>query len=217
MSHFTVLVVTEDGTKESIAKALAPFEEYSGEDDFPKELLEFHDKEESVIAEYQQGSVEKVRLKDGRMFYRWDDRFKKDLSSRQEYPADSERVKVPHLDQYETLEEFAKGWYGYDGRDLEKGRYGYWENPDAKWDWWEIGGRWRGMFDGKDICRKDQAGDVETTFAVLKDGVWYERGKMGWWACVSEEKRPCEWEDQFRVLWEEIKGHELVALVDCHI
>lgn len=22
---------------------------------------------------------------------------------------------------------------------------GYWCNPNAKWDWWEVGGRWRGM------------------------------------------------------------------------
>ena len=24
-----------------------------------------------------------------------------------------------------------------------KGKPGYWYNPNAKWDWWEIGGRWR--------------------------------------------------------------------------
>lgn len=216
MSHFTVLVVTEDGTKESIAKALAPFQE-NNMGDCPKEFLEFHDREDGISKEYLEDSVEMVRLADGRMFFPWDNRFQKDPFSSPEYPEDSKRVEVLHRDQYTSLEEFAEDWYGYDGRDPEKGRYGYWENPNAKWDWWEIGGRWSGMFNNKNICRKDQAGDVGTTFAVLKDGVWYERGKMGWWARVSDEKKPCEWEDQFKVLWDEIEGHEYVALVDCHI
>ena len=31
--------------------------------------------------------------------------------------------------------------------DLDKtvGAGGYWHNPNARWDWWEIGGRWRGL------------------------------------------------------------------------
>ena len=32
-----------------------------------------------------------------------------------------------------------------DELDPETGKYGYWENPNAKWDWWVIGGRWRGQ------------------------------------------------------------------------
>lgn len=29
--------------------------------------------------------------------------------------------------------------------DPETGLRGYWQNPNAKWDWWVLGGRWRGM------------------------------------------------------------------------
>lgn len=29
--------------------------------------------------------------------------------------------------------------------DNETGLHGYWENPNAKWDWYQIGGRWNGM------------------------------------------------------------------------
>lgn len=34
-----------------------------------------------------------------------------------------------------------------DDADMDKttGRKGYWCNPNAKWDWYELGGRWRGM------------------------------------------------------------------------
>src|SRR5207253_2266062 len=35
------------------------------------------------------------------------------------------------------------------------------------------------------------------TFAVVHDGEWYERGEMGWWAMVSNEKSPKDWQAQF--------------------
>lgn len=55
------------------------------------------------------------------------------------------------------------------------------------------------------------------TFAVVKDGIWHERGNMGWWGCVSEEKETNTWVDEF---WKLINGtadDELFTLVDCHI
>lgn len=29
--------------------------------------------------------------------------------------------------------------------DEKTGKRGYWENPNAKWDWYQIGGRWNGL------------------------------------------------------------------------
>lgn len=43
-----------------------------------------------------------------------------------------------------TFDEFAKAEHW--SRDSETGRYGYWHNPRAKWDWWVVGGRWSGYF-----------------------------------------------------------------------
>lgn len=34
--------------------------------------------------------------------------------------------------------------------DEETGKRGYWENPNAKWDWWQIGGRYYNWFKTKD-------------------------------------------------------------------
>lgn len=35
-----------------------------------------------------------------------------------------------------------------------------------------------------------QAGDASfVPFAVVKNGEWYERGNMGWWAIVTNEKK----------------------------
>lgn len=55
------------------------------------------------------------------------------------------------------------------------------------------------------------------TFAVLKDGQWYERGSMGWWGCVSDEKDQDEWRSQFGALIDGLPDDTLLTVVDCHI
>ena len=45
--------------------------------------------------------------------------------------------------------------------DEETGKRGYWENPNAKWDWWEIGGRWKGFLNTKD--------GKQVNYAQIKD------------------------------------------------
>lgn len=49
---------------------------------------------------------------------------------------------------YATIEEFAENWHGYEYRE-DIDQWGYWSNPNAKWDWWEIGGRWAGLLKTK--------------------------------------------------------------------
>lgn len=56
-----------------------------------------------------------------------------------------------------------------------------------------------------------------STFAVLKDGKWFELGKMGWWACVSDEKAEQEWSGEFEKLLRSLRPDQFVAVVDCHI
>lgn len=55
------------------------------------------------------------------------------------------------------------------------------------------------------------------TFAVLKDGVWYERGRMGWWASVSDEKSASDWNTEFSKLLDGLPPETLVSVYDCHI
>lgn len=54
-----------------------------------------------------------------------------------------------------------------------------------------------------------------TTFAILKDGKWYEKGTMGWWAIVTNEKD--DWSRQFNKLFDELPDDTLLTVVDCHI
>lgn len=55
------------------------------------------------------------------------------------------------------------------------------------------------------------------TFAVLKDGQWYEKGEMGWWGMVSNEKDQSEWNNQFYELLESLPDNTLLSVYDCHI
>jgi hypothetical protein len=56
-----------------------------------------------------------------------------------------------------------------------------------------------------------------STFAVLKDGQWYERGEMGWWGAVSGEKDKGEWVRQFSELIDSLPSDTRLTVVDCHI
>jgi len=58
-----------------------------------------------------------------------------------EYPKDK--------DKYQFAKEWGKNYHGYVYNKEEKG-YGYYRNPNSKWDWYLMGGRWSGFFKLKD-------------------------------------------------------------------
>lgn len=249
--------------------------------------------------------------------------------------------KISVKDRYDSIEAFAKDWHGYK---KEGDKYGYYHNENAKWDWYQMGGRWTGFLKGKDgvegdvgesglmtpeasagyydslkkkdidvefmrqtareeaeeefdcfmetfegieipswteirerhgnniddardefnatkfkehmnnlrchenelhrnkqepenkyLSSWDWAGDLHAyfsdfdrdafiqnrvessiiTFALLKDGKWYERGNMGWWASVSNEND--DWNSEFYKMFNELDDEELITIVDCHI
>lgn len=100
-------------------------------------------------------------------------------------------------------------------------------NPKSKWDWYSIGGRWANglVTNGGNSTDEDYVSEIDweksgTPFAfVTPNGEWHERGKMGWWACVSDEKAKGDWETEFRDTISELKNNKdiMVTLVDCHI
>ena len=56
-----------------------------------------------------------------------------------------------------------------------------------------------------------------TTFALVKDGQWYERGEMGWFACVSDEKAADQWDSEVAALLADLPADAWLTVVDCHI
>ena len=57
----------------------------------------------------------------------------------------------------------------------------------------------------------------DVPFCLIIDGVWYERGKMGWWACVSDEKEKDDWNEEFMKLIKALPEKSIVANYDFHI
>lgn len=53
------------------------------------------------------------------------------------------------------------------------------------------------------------------TYAVVKDGQWYARGKMGWWGVSTHEVD--DWDSQFAALMDGLAPDTQLTLVDCHI
>lgn len=57
---------------------------------------------------------------------------------------------------YSSFDAFMSDCTGYEV-DPKTLKYGYWENPRAKWDWYLLGGRWSGYFLLTDGSRADAA------------------------------------------------------------
>jgi len=203
MSHFTVAVITaEQPTADHLEGILQPWHEYecTGVDD------------EYVI----------------------------DIDVTDELQADFAK----HAKEGQSFEDFVPYWTSAEVR--EDGRCYRHTNPNAKWDWWTVGGRWTGLLKLKPGSRghlghrawcaeaaepgtADQArisdidltgmaadGNPLRTFAVVKDRQWFEKGKMGWWACVSDAKPEDQWSDEFDKLLTD-SGDAWITIIDCHI
>ena len=57
-----------------------------------------------------------------------------------------------------------------------------------------------------------------SSFAVItEDGKWYERGEMGWWGIVRDEKDVDTWDREFAKLLDNLTPDHYVTYVDCHI
>lgn len=54
-----------------------------------------------------------------------------------------------------------------------------------------------------------------TCFAFVRDKTWSEKGSMGWWGCVSDEKD--DWHEQFIKLLADVPADHWLTVVDCHI
>lgn len=98
-------------------------------------------------------------------------------------------------------------------------------NPASKWDWYVIGGRWDGWINDRKCsseCQSDNSASTEEVIARKKiphailtpDGLWHERGRMGWWAILATENE--DWDAEAIQLFAQFPAHRVV-IVDAHI
>jgi hypothetical protein len=190
MSHFIAAVITKD--PDNYYEELAPYQE-NNMGDCPRQFLEFVNKTEEFRKAWQEETVERVKLPNGDYLCPWDSRLRVTITKeeyerlREQGDTHTERITshfdekcykydpsvvngvfadIPYKDIYPTLEEYVKHCEGEDLWDDEMKAYGYWENPNAKWDSYGLCragtyGRWQDAL-------------VEEAFVKVRDFQLYE-------------------------------------------
>lgn len=215
MSHFTVGVICKK--LEEFEDLLAPYQE-NNMGDCPKEFLEFTSITKEEKEKYETGTSERFVTKGGEYIYPFDERFKVRIS-KEEYEQleksrevrtwggfgdcfkfdysiiEGELRQVPYKELYSTFEDYMEAC-DYE-LDKEMNDYGYWENPNAKWDWYDVGGRWSKCVPLKngDHCDYAQLKDICLGVEPVK-----YREEERFWEIVVEgqplqdgEEKPFNW------------------------
>lgn len=52
--------------------------------------------------------------------------------------------KEEDKEDYESFEDYATNYFGFEENPKQPGRWGYFSNPNGKYDWYDAGGRWDG-------------------------------------------------------------------------
>lgn len=156
MSHFVVLVIGPH-----VDRQLAPFCE---DLEHPGVTPERIDVTEERRHQYENLSTARVKLPDGTLDAPWSEAAWIDPLDHAK--GKHEEVEVPFKQMYATFEAFVEDWHSEEV--AEDGTVGYETNPRAKWDWYQVGGRWTGYF-------------------KLKEGA---TGKLGEPGCMTEASKP---------------------------
>ena len=216
MSHFTVYVFTKEDGRD-VEQLLAPYDEsityppyiaLTKEQAIAKTRKEIEDYKNGLYAEYLADPVayEEKCSNEGHLEY-----------IKNEFP---KRLNWTDKECYEEQKKF----YEEDMID-EDGNLLSIYNPHSKWDWYTIGGRWAGGLVTKEgrETDSDYVSEIDWNktgipFAfITPNGIWHERGEMGWWAIVTNAKEQDSWEEEFKKAIEKLDNDVLVTLVDCHI
>lgn len=209
MSHFTVMVIGENPEEQLIL-----FEEVY--DDDGSELVKDVDYLEKEKGYYERDFKNK-------------------------YPTFEDYIKICCADEYtvvpcgEIISEEDKrkrcGWARCDENGKIVELYVR-KNPNAKWDWYSLGGRWSGYLilksgecvDSalkKDIDFEEMAKSFEkygyATFAYILNGEWHERGEMHWFGVAVNEKDKDVWQAQFEEMIQSLPDDTRLTVFDCHI
>lgn len=125
----------------------------------------------------------------------------------------------------DRMPEWSSSEGGVDGRGLY---YFSTYNPRSKWDWNELGGRWEGFLILKDggEANISKFGEIDWNkmiqekkfpFAVVKDGEWFQKGRMGWWGIITNAKDDDVWEEEVARLLSDVSDETTMSIIDCHI
>ncbi len=162
MSHFTVLVVGPNPEEQ-----LAPFNEQP-EDDSPYLEFQVNMTQEEALKKFKEEGADwgfnKVR-----------DHVTQTDIMKYGITEKGKGAYETHEQHYKTLEKYMDEWHGFE-YDADAGGWGYKCNPNAKWDWFQVGGRWRGYYPlKKEVLNKLASAIVNNEDDLLP----ITRGKSG--------------------------------------
>lgn len=131
---------------------------------------------------------------------------------------------IGHLPENKTWDEYLKD-ESY-GEDFDKRREDFWNQPrclawkeEQQKDFQNFPFSFYSSPDNFLISKEEYIQKAKntaiSTFAVVKDGKWYEKGKMGWWGITIGEKD--NWEEEFGKLIDSVPDDTLLSIYDCHI
>lgn len=103
-------------------------------------------------------------------------------------------------------------------------------NPNSKWDWWVVGGRWSGYLPTTRGQESDNCAVGEVDWGkffednpsgpfcfVTEDGEWHESARMGWWGMTSDDKEEKAWREEFESCLKSIDPDTEITAIDFHI
>ncbi len=230
MSHYTVLVVGENPEDQ-----LAPFREPDGEEE-EKELERQYSKVQAKWDWYELGGrwTGYFKLKEGRSGevgspglmtkeakdgYA-DSALKKDIdfeAMRKEKAELAARQYDAYLKALDGEKFTPFKQIDADNENIEKAREEYHSQKSVQNC--RKAGIWPEEFSGytrASFIEHAEKNYLET-FAILKDGRWSERGSMGWFGCVSDDKEDDAWLQEFDEIFNLIPDDTLLSIYDCHI
>lgn len=142
MSHFTVLVITDN--PEDVESAMAPFQENNA-GDCPEQFLTFTSVQEEVERDWTSEDLHNGYMDKGQ-FYWPHNTYELETTYGKNWVEYVDKVSLRLNQVYSSFDKMVEDYHGYRSVNPDTGEYGYWENPNAKWDWYQIGGRWTGFF-----------------------------------------------------------------------
>lgn len=134
-------------------------------------------------------------------------------------------AREEHRAAYAAMgDERIKPWVRKDGEDWAAERDAFWEQPAVKLLQKTEGGHrfmWLEAVNNLALTEDEYAQQARNQamcpFAFVFEGKWYEKGEMGWFACVSDEKKPEDWQAIWARAFDQIADDMWLSVCDCHI
>lgn len=206
MTHFTIGIILPNDIADPISHIANVMEPYF---------------EHSDAAPYVCYSLKQAALDIAQSIHRLEQ-----IISRQEsyYDIEKCRQQLTTLREMTPQEKYAE-YLKYHDRFNESGEPISTYNPDSKWDWYVIGGRWDGWINDQKATHESLAANTALTEVAIArnkiphaiitpDGQWHEHGRMGWWAILITENE--DWETDATAILTRFPNHHIV-IVDAHI